>query len=104
MSGELHALSEHQPQRRSEVIARLDQIAIHHRLAEWAEAITGAFVPLPDDEHPCDTGALDDITDRLDELSTHLQKLEGLLVEHLAKPRWTVTVARWSITITRGGS
>lgn len=103
MSGELDKLSEHTPQRRREVIARLDQIAIHHQLAEWAEAISGAFVPGPD-EHPCDTGALDGIDDRLVELSTRVLKLEGLLVEHLKKPRWTVTVARWSITITRGGS
>jgi hypothetical protein len=102
MSGELDELSEHTPQRRREVIARLDQIAIHHRLAEWAEAISGAFVPLPD-EHPCDTGALDDISERLTELATHIHKLESLLERHLAGPRWSITVARWSVTITRGG-
>jgi hypothetical protein len=94
MSDELGELAEHQPTRRPEVIARLDQIIIGNRLAEWADAIREAFIG----EQPptaCDQPGLDAIHDRLDDLCRLLEK-------HLKAPRrWTITVARWSITITK---
>jgi hypothetical protein len=83
------------------IFARLERVAVRHELTQWAQDIRDAFIP--DDCQACDRGGFDDMGRTLIELCEHMEKLEGLLETHLAKPRWTITAARWSLTITRGG-
>lgn len=80
--------------------SQLERILLTYHVNDLSEAIRDAFIP----------GGVDALDDRLDELSANLLRVEEVVASLAAKvdeaarrsTRWTITIGRRTITISRG--